>query len=561
MVKKTKINLDLEVVFSWSAVFLLMVLGIWQFHNSEFYTGFQLVPGGRGDTRLVTALLEYLHHSFHGVGQLVSPAFYYPTRGTLGYADMFLTYAVLYDWLRVGGWDIFTSLQICLLTTNLLNFACCFLFLRKGLGFGILAAGLGAFFFAFNAPKFNQIGHVQLQCLFWLPLIFWCLVDWAKNSKTLKTEGVFKRLALAAVLLNIQLLSSFYASWNFLFWFFLFLFLGFLIPSTRFFLRGLLVRHLKPLLWAALVFVAGLVPFLMIYLPVVLELGGKDYSEVKMMIPNFWSFLWMGPRHGWWGWLWDSCPSIRAFPVEGELRLGFGLALLLVWSALAWAAFRVLRGNGPNINGKKIYIQFAALTILTTTLFCLLAFQYTENFSPWRLVYNLVPGAGSIRAVSRHVLFLALPMAIALSFACHVLLQKAAGAKGNLRPLLRGITFLFAGMIVWEQLNLPPFPAFNKDQELNRLEYLSQKLPASCNVFYATVDPGLPYTATDIQIDAMLISAVRGVPTLNGYSGQSPPNQSWGLFKVRSAKYGEYVRDWIKLHNIQGNVCELKIDR
>ncbi len=537
---------------AWALVLFLGFLGMWQFHNSEFYSHFDLVPGGRGDSRLVTALLEYFHQSLHGAGKLDSPGFYYPASGTLGYADLFLTYAVLYDGLRQMGWDIFSALQACVFAADSLNYLCCFLLLRKGLGLGAAASGLGAFFFAFNAPKFNQIGHVQLQCLFWLPLIFWCLVEWAKRGKGLSPWKAWGLLSLATVFLNIQLLSSFYASWFFLLWFALFLALALCLSTSRSFLIDLLRNRFWPPLGAGLVFLAGFIPFLMIYLPVVRELGGKSYDEVKMMIPSFWAYLWMGPRHGWWGWIWDSSSSVQAFPIEGEVRMGFGLVFILFWAASTFnAVVSVRKGTA------KLPAPWAALTVLTTSILMLLAFQYTPDFSPWRLVYELVPGGGSIRAVSRIALFLALPMSITLA----LFLDRVWGVRGGKknRLLAMGLSLALTGVIVWEQVDLPPFPAFSKQWELSRLGYLSEKLPAPCSAFFATLNPALPYSATDIQIDAMLISAARGIPTLNGYSGQSPPQ--WGLYKVRSPRYREYVENWIALHQIQGDICELNIDR
>ena len=562
MSKGKGINPSLVKIIPWLAPLFLFLLGMWQFHNTEFYSNFDLVPGGRGDTRLVTALLEYFHQALHGVGKIGSPAFYYPTQGTLGYADVFFSYAVLYDWLREGGNDIFISLQICVFAADALNFLCCFFLLWRGFAFGVAASGLGAFLFAFNAPKFNQIGHVQLQCLFWLPLVLWCLVEVAKKGRSMKPMRVFGLLAIAAFFLNLQLLSSFYDSWFFLFWGFLYIVLAFSIPATRLFLKDLISRHRLPVLGALAVFLFTLIPFFLVYLPVISELGGKSYDEVKMMIPNLWAYLWMGPRHSLWGWFWDSFSGIRSLPVEGEERMGFGLVLSLLWVALTWTAIGVLKKNLVKVNKNKIYVPFVSLTILTTSLFILLAFQYLRDFSPWWLVYKIIPGAGSIRAVSRCALVLALPMAIVLAHVCGVLLDKASGEKKPLKKILiGGLTLLAAGFIVWEQVSLPPVPAFSKSWELNRLEYLSQKLPANSKVFYATVNPGLPYTATDIQIDSMLLSAVRGIPTLNGYSGQSPANGSWWLFRVRSPKYEEYVRNWINLHQIKECVFRLDIDR
>ena len=550
-VSRTWIELFLNLGPGTLALFLGF-LGMWQFHNSEFYSHFDLVPGGRGDPRLVTALLEYFHQSLHGAGKLDNPAFYFPASGALGFADVFLTYAVLYDVLRVWGCDVFSSLQACVFTADALNYICCFLLLRKGLGIGIASSGLGAFVFAFNAPKFNQISHVQLQCLFWLPLVIWCLAEWAKKGRTMKPSRAFGILALAGALLNIQLLSSFYDSWFFIFW--SALFLGFVLcfADTRAFLMELSRRHLTPVAGAGAVFLAGLIPFFLVYLPVVRELGGKSYDEVKMMIPNLWAYLWMGPRQGWWGWLWDSCPSIQAFPVEGEIRLGFGLVLLILWIAWTFGAVFIIREKKTELK-----IQLAALVVLATSFFFLLAFQYNPDFSPWRLVYEMVPGAGSIRAVSRMVLFLALPISITLAFVFDRVWEKPGHGKGRILTL--GLSMVLAVVIVWEQVDFPPYPAFDKKWELARLEYLNAKLPNHCGSFFVTLNPALPYSATDIQIDAMLVSAIRGIPTLNGYSGQSPAQ--WGLYKVRSPKYPEYVKNWIDSRHIQGSICELNIDR
>jgi len=291
------------------------------------------------------------------------------------------------------------------------------------------------------------------------------------------------------------------------------------------------------------------------------------------MIPGISSFIWMGPRHGWWGWIWDSCRTIRELPIEVEERMGLGLAVEAVWIVLSLGAFFwILRDSGgkplwiekvfKNSKG-AVHFQFLMMAILATDLFILLGLKYGD-FSPWHFVYSFFPGASAIRAVSRYVLFLMLPIAVVLSYGCDSFLKKVGGMKDGFQKLGSVLfTFLWIATAVFEQVNLPPYPAFSKSMELQRLEYLSEKLPASCHLFYVTVDPRLPLTpdfsATNIQIDAMLISAVRGIPTLNGYSGHSPEN--WDLYKVRSPKYRQYVSDWMKLNGLAGPLCRLDIDR
>jgi hypothetical protein len=384
----------------------------------------------------------------------------------------------------------------------------------------------------------------------------------------------------------------------------LFLLLSLCLKSTRLYLAGLLKTHWQALTGAAIVFLAGLIPFLWLYLPVARDLGGKDYSEVKMMIPTLGSFLWMGPGHKVWGRLWDQWSVFQSFPIENEARMGFGLALsALVLAATVAALWIVTQLREPQIihhqgtktprkpfllmstKPKRQFLEaplrkkeknsalktvfnevgesktlFMVLTILTTVLFCLLACQYPGDFSPWRLVFDLVPGAQSVRAVSRYAIFLALPLSIILAFILDGLLKHAVrSAPVKKKAVLYGLTIFVAGFIVLEQTALPSWNGFEKTKELYRLEYLSEKLYLNCPMFYVTVDPRVPYNATDIQLDAMLISAGTGIPTFNGYSGASP--RDWWLYRVRSPKYGQYVKNWMDLHQIQQPACELHIDQ
>jgi hypothetical protein len=433
--------------------------------------------------------------------------------------------------------------------------------LYRGFKRGIAVSSLGAFLFAFNAPKFNQISHPQLQCLFILPLVVWLVVEWVKKSGKAARREDFMLLGAAALLADFQLYSGFYLGWFFLFWVSLFLAVSFCFKATRDFLTGLWARQCFPLLAACGVFILGIVPFFWIYLPVVRELGGKSYSEVQMMIPDAWSFLWMGPRHSWWGWLWDHSRTIRDYPVEGEVRDGFGLAVLSAWVLLTGGAVWFLKAKPAFLKkGRSVYYHFAATAVLATSLFALLGLQYPGGVSSWWFVYEVVPGGSGIRAVSRYVLLLALPLSMALTVAFQLFWERIrAVPKEPTRMVFGGALLLFGAVMAGEQAAFPPYPAFSKSQDLNRLEYLSEKLSPQCKAFYVEVDPHLPYDATNIQIDAMLVSAVRGIPTLNGYSGENP--KDWNLYRVRSPRYHEYVQDWVDLNHVSGPVCGLLIDR
>jgi hypothetical protein len=564
----------------WVLALALGLLGLWQFHRTEWTSGFDQVPGGRGDNRYVVSILEYLYQAHRGVGQYFSPYFYFPARDTLGYSDAYLTHAFLYGWLRNLGWDIFSSYQFCVFVFNLLNYLFCLLMLRSGFKFGTVPSALGAFLFAFNAPKFNQVAHTQLQCLFWLPLALWLVVVWVRNRRRMVQVDSFFLLAGAALALDTEFSTSFYPAWFLAFWVCLFMALNLSLRTTRVLWKELVLKFWKALAGAFAVGIAGLIPFLSLYLPVYQDLGGKSFDEAKTMIPRPLCFLWMGPDHGLWGWL-RNVQFLQNLPIEGEERIGFGVVILAgFWGLTFWAIRRLFFSPKSNQkplakndqNGKRLpmdgrglpSLDLAALAALATILFCLLGCQYGDGFSPWYWIYRWVPGGQSIRAVARYAIALALPLSVLAAFTIQMTIERTSSLrKGASRLFWLGGAFLAGGLMVSEQVLLPPCPGFSKGAELARLEYLSRKLPGGCMTFYAAPAPSLPlvpdYSSTNLQIDAMLISAVRGIPTFNGYSGHSP--RDWGLFKLRSPYYPQYVKDWMDLNHFTWPVERLEIDR
>jgi hypothetical protein len=555
------------VIGGWLFAAALGVWGLARFDACEFLTGFQLVAGGRGDNRLVVALLEYWRQAFLGHGSILSPAFYFPAQGVRGYADAFLGQALVYHLLRSFSLDLLTAFQGCVLFFNALNYVLAYFMLRRGMNCSPIASALGAFVFAFSAPKYNQWGHPQMQFLCGLPLVLWILSALARDLETLSARRVFFWASAAGWGLAFQLLSGFYAGCLFLFWGTLVLAVSLGFPSVRtFYLKAWRLRRFP--LWGAVgMTVLALAPLGILYGPVFLSVGGKPYSEVEMMIPNLWTYFWMGPRHAWWGWIWDQVPALQSLPIEGEMRMGFGLSLTLlaVVSLIACLFHLFKKGIHTAEPADKPWGAFAAAGLMGTTVFCLLAFNY-GGFSPWKYIYEFVPGASALRALGRCSVVLALPLSILLAFFVDGAWKKIRNLERNSLRVAGGILLgIFLSCVLFEQTAFPPTPGFAKGPELARLERLNSKLPPHAGPFYVTVKPGLmtgsyggPLSATDVQIDAMLLSAVRGIPTLNGYSGANPPN--WNLYKVRSPRYPAYVRDWVSGNSIQGPVYHLEID-
>jgi hypothetical protein len=196
-----------------------------------------------------------------------------------------------------------------------------------------------------------------------------------------------------------------------------------------------------------------------------------------------------------------------------------------------------------------------ALVILATTAFYAIGMRYGD-FSPWRLVYLTVPGADGLRGVARYVLLLALPMAIVFSVVIDRVMHRITSISSSAARYRLGVV---AAAIVAFGL-LEQFGAgstVSRSAQLSRLERLASALPAHCSSFYAAPHPLRRPVKYEYQIDAMLISAMRRVPTLNGYSGHVPPG--WALREVEAEDYEDRIARWIRRHRLAGPVCRLEI--
>jgi len=541
-------------------------IATWQVYHAQFLSRFDLFPGPRGDTRLTAYLLEHWYQALSGHANLLSPAMFYPVKGTLGYTDLVIAYVLPYSALRMAGFDIFSALATAVVILNYLNFILCFILLSKVLEFGFLAACAGALFFAFNNPRLAQADHLQLEPLLFLLLCVICLMMFAKKTEDLSQRRAFGLLAMAGIFLNLQLLTSFYIGWFFIFWSVLFVALSFCFPRSRLFLLENVKKYSAALIGACFVFCLGFVCFLRIYLPTAASTGWFSFSGDY--IPEIRSYLLMADGNYVWG-------NLTTFLLQGSggpdwgRRVGIGLVPSLTWIGLSIFALWILRNyskmparsHGAH-DWTHIGYVFFAVMVLASNFLIVLGLQY-QGHSLWKFVYWSFPGARSIRAVARYILVLALPMAIAFTFVVHYAMAKiSARSNGLKRVCLTASMLMVIVFALFEQFNGEQ-GHFSIAAENARLEKLMAKLPTDCSSFYvvagsAAIQNSDSFQNQNYMHDAMLVSILSGVPTLNGRSGRNPPG--WSLRNIRASDYEVNVRNWIAQHKIDGNVCRLEID-
>lgn len=541
----------------WSLVVAIGLIGLWQFHIPQFASNFDIFPGDRADARLVTYLMEHWYRVFQGLADWRSPAMFYPVQGTIGYADLMLGLGVVHSALRTLGLGIFEAAEFTVILFNFLNYLVCFVLLHKVLRFNLFASIAGAAFFAFNSPKLMQLGHLQLQPLLFLPLAMIGIVLLVQKRETLTRKQAFGLVALSTLSLALQLLTGFYPGWFFAFWSALFLIMTLLFTQTRKLVFDVVKRFWPAMIGAVAVFFIALIPFMLAYLPIFTSTGARSYKETHVLIPVGWSFLLMGHRN----YFWSGVTSIlnADHSISPAIQIGIGPIPTLAWLGLVVFALRFVIKSRNRNSQLDINLLLLSQLVIATCLMYLLGMRYWNDFSPWQYVYAYVPGAQVIRAVARYALVLALPMAIAFAFLLDFLIRKISLQT---LPALRKV--LFAGLCVITTLGLAEqfgrkegFGGFSISAEKQYLNRLAQSLPHDCSSFYITVKPPIIHILHDYQVDAMFVSHLKGVPTLNGYSGQWP--QGWDLWDVTQPGYEDNVKKWVVDRQSKGNVCRLMI--
>lgn len=552
-------------LWTWTAALAIGGIGLWRFHIPQFSSGFDTFPADRGDGRLITYLCEHWYQVFRNQASWRSPAMFSPVEGTLGYADMFLGYAVPFSILRAAGLDVFTSLELVVILFNYLSYVICFILLYRVLRLGAVASCAGAFFFAYNSPKLVQMGHLQLQVTLFLPLSIIFVLMFVQRRDAISQAKAFGLLALAVTSLSIQLMSGYYPGWFFIFWSFLFLSLGLLVKPARAYILSLARRFWRPLGGASLLFLVEMIPFLLVYIPVVRSLGWRPYGSVKELLPVPAGLLMMGSANYLWGDL--SAAVMRAFQLNPELQIGIGLVPSLCWLALTVTAILFMARRAPwraeveetGALRPNLKLLWLGLLVLSVSLFYLLGMKLWNDHSAWRIVFTFFPGGKSIRAVSRYVIVLALPMSIVFAFLIQHALGKALSYPEPMkRAALSAALFALIGFGLFEQM--AGGSGFSVKAENHYLERLAKRLPEGCDSFYLAVGPEAVRNQFEYQIDAMMVSQMRGVPTTNGYSGQFPQGWFPSLWEVKATGYEESMRRWIEAHGLTGNICRLVVD-
>ncbi len=267
-----------------ASVVCLLSLGI--FFRDFLESGFKLIAGDTGDNRLVMAILEHWRAVFHGRACFTSPNFFWPQHGVLGYSECFFLLAPPYVAARAVGMDPYIAFEVTLIVFKAVGFFSMLWLLRAFAEVEWATALVGSALFTFSNVYYISAGHGHLMTVVFVPLLvcFSCGAWRAYGQQQTKLGHAYA--ASFGLLLALVLFTSFYIGW------FAVLAGGITIvcacfgqilrPGTnsalRRWIRAIAAR--RPIFaTAALLFCIAIIPFLLVYIPILKQTGGRSFQE------------------------------------------------------------------------------------------------------------------------------------------------------------------------------------------------------------------------------------------------------------------------------------------
>lgn len=520
----------------------LYLAGMLMMFRYEWLPGPGRSLGDNEDGAILIATLEHWMRVFTGhAADWLSPGWFWPVEGTIAYTDTYFLFAFPYAAARLLGADPFASYEVAvaaLATTGFWTFRA----LARSLGVGAMLATAFAYVFAFGSLAIFKLGHGQTYAVMLVPTLGLLLLHaWFRDGRRAAAAAL---AAAAGVLYGLLALTAPQTAWFLAFDSALVAAIALAAAASGGRFRRTswlaLLRRFAPLALGGTVgLAAGLIPVAITYQQTATQ-RQREWSEVAVFMPRLTDILNVQPGNMLWHHL-LYLPGIAN--LEGrpgpEVALGFTPGLLVA----AVVGVAVIGWTRRPMDAQLGRWRALILGSLIAPIVAWLLTVEVDGASAWRLVFAYLPGAAGIRTPFRvqlvSLFFLCLGGAAGLS-AC----LSAARRAGN-RRWAAVTTVALACLCVAEQAN----SAISVRHTAEMRGWLDAAHPPAfaCDVFYLLPragGPPLPWPMR--QADAMLLSQVVGMPTVNGNSSWRPAD--WDLFEPDQPGYGARVLAWIALH-------------
>jgi hypothetical protein len=440
----------------------------------------------------------------------------------LGFSDNHFATFWVYAAARAFGAVRENAFLFWFLVGNALNFFSCLWVLRR-FGLRAIAASCGAFVFAFSLPVLHQEGHAQLVYRFAIPLAVWAWWEVLEHRRLL---GIF----ITAFWVAIQFLCSIYLG----------VFLGYLLVAMSLSYlvlnyAGCLLGRLgatKPdslsadparrgpvwmtergrVVWivAAVVAVVLVAWMMKHYQSVSADYRlSRPFDALDPLIPRLTSYL-LADRSGLSSWLGSG---VADFPMRPEHQMFVGIGVLVL----------TVLGVGVSIFSKNIAAKFGKLGRTSAASVAVLVGMtvVVGGYSFYFWVIQ-IPGLDAIRAVSRVILVMLLPVAVLVAVGVEWLIGMSRSWS-----MRAAVAILVVSGLTAETISYRP-QQYSKEAWAMRQHGLNQVIGAALpagSILYVTQRMEEPFYIT--EIDAMIYAQNHHLKTLNGYSGSTPPSYKY----------------------------------
>ncbi|MEM8933064.1 MAG: hypothetical protein AAGE94_17895 [Acidobacteriota bacterium] len=427
---------------------------------------------------------------------LWDPPLFYPERNVGAYTDTMLGWTPFYSPWRWLGASPLGAYQLWMPTVLALTFVVAFSAMRRLFAASPIAATAGAYVFAFAGPRIASFGHPQM-----VPWLYWALACFAIGRLVLdppadtawddSTRG--RWLAVLVLALVAQAYGAFYPFFFFGFLAILWGLVALASPAARRRLRSLWIDEGPAWTLAAACGALLLAPLAQRYLLTAEILGTRPIEHVHNLMPRLGSWWTPPPNSHLYGSLWRSSMVQNAPEWFGTRAFAHGLGVLTTLLAIfgLWAQRRRLM--------VRLLVATAVVLIVLTT-------RWPGGATLWNLVYETLPGASAVRAVSRFGHCLILPAALGVMW----WLDRPAMRR---RPWLAWAVVVLIGIEQSQKIQtwtIAPAAA--------RVEAIAATIDPSCEAFYL----GWQAPVRFFDEDAMWVAMATGVPTINGRYGNTP---------------------------------------
>ena len=526
-------------------------LGVWLvgalfFFSAWWTSGFNRVVGNSGDTRLQVYLSEQWFLVLKGAQPWRDPPFFYPVKGVLGYTDTLFLYEVFFAPFRLLHAEPFLAYQLTIVTMSLMGFVCFVILVRKIFGAPLVLALVGALVFTFANSLWVHEGSSQIFGIYFTPPIALIgLAAWrTRHGRPLVSSALGVMLGLLS---SLFLFSTYYLAWfSILAGVVIFVLCLAFAPRV---MCAEVIAGVKSA-WRTIIgvvagFLLGIIPFLVTYVPVIRQLGSRNYGDA-LYYASKWNdiinvgignLLWGGLFHNSW-----SAPSPASYEVSYAITPMLMLTVLFGAVCVVWALL-------ARVTTFTSSLRVVLALCCTTILFAVLPIN-TQIGSLWILVWHL-PGADAIRAIDRLQVANSLVASLAL-------VGLGTEAFRNWRRFRASTVLQVAGVVLLvvilaEQLNTTSASQLRRSAQIAIVSAVPP-VPSGCTSFFVIDSVRNHLRFYEFQLSAMLISQRVDLPTINGYSGDIPPG--WNLEEPARPGYLFWVRQWTTAHGLTTGVCE-----